>query len=105
MFPPGREALLADPSVCKALRQVAAEGWSEEARQHAESALLAMSDRQPDAHHTQHDHTHIMVSYQWSVQEVVSRVVHELKARGYRTWFGAHNGSPAARTMMPVNEK
>ena len=71
MFPPGREALLADPSVAEALRQVAVEGWTEDAQLFAQSALVAMSDRQPDADHEQHagDQKHVMLSYQWNVQE------------------------------------
>eukprot|EP01048_Picozoa_sp_COSAG05_P036581 COSAG05_NODE_16560_length_343_cov_0.844262_1_plen_84_part_01 len=44
MYPPGREALLRDPTVAEALRQVAATGWTEEARVSAEAALLAMSE-------------------------------------------------------------
>jgi hypothetical protein len=64
MFPRGREALLQDPSMADALRQVAAEGWTQEARLSAEAALLAMSDRQPDADHDDHAHDqkHIMLS-------------------------------------------
>ena len=42
MFPPGREALLQDPTVVEALQQVAAQGWTDEARMHAESALTAL---------------------------------------------------------------
>ena len=92
MFPPGREALLRDPTVAEALQQVAAEGWTEEARMNAESALLAMSDRQPEAgghEHRDDGQQHIMLSYQWSCQEVVKRIVNELQVRGYQTWFGA----------------
>ena len=44
--PEGREALSRDPSVRDALRSVAEVGLCEEARQHAESALRALSDRQ-----------------------------------------------------------
>ena len=92
MFPPGREALLQDPTVAEALQQVVADGWTSEARLSAESALAALSDRKPDAE--QHEHRkegqqHVMASYQWDVQEVVKRIVNELKVRGYRTWFGA----------------
>jgi hypothetical protein len=85
MFPPGREALLLDPTVAEALRQVAAEGWTAEAQAFAESALLALSDRQPDAGQAQPDHArlsqHIMVSYQWDVQPIIRRVVNELQVR------------------------
>jgi hypothetical protein len=91
MFPPTRQALLqSGPTVTEALQQVAAEGWTEDARMHAESALLAMSDRQPEVYHEeQHEHRqkHIMLSYQWNVQEVVKRIVNELQQRGYVTWF------------------
>jgi hypothetical protein len=73
MFPPGREALLQDLTVAEALHQVAAAGWTDEAKLYAESALLAMSDRQPDAdHHGQnHAQKHIMLSYQWDFQKMV----------------------------------
>ena len=91
----GRECLLQDPSVAEALQQVAAEGWEEEARNFAEAALLAMSDRQPDAghRHAQQDPedkrraAHVMLSYQWSCQSTVRRIVNELRIRGYLTWF------------------
>ncbi len=77
--------------MAQALQQVAAEGWTEEARFHAESALLAMSDKQTavDQEWHDHDHQHIMLSYQWNVQEMAKCIVNELQARGYRTWFGA----------------
>ena len=90
MFPPGRDALLQDPTVAGALKQVAAEGWTAEAKAFAESALLAMSGRQPDAGQALQVHDkHVMVSYQWDHQEVVKRIVNELQVRGYATWFGA----------------
>ena len=93
MFPPGREALLRDPAVMPALQQVAAEGFEEQARQHAQSALVALADRQPDVHRTELDEDlrHVMVSYQWNVQAVVQRIVSELQHRGYRTWFDLDN--------------
>jgi hypothetical protein len=72
MYAPGREALLHDPTVAAALQQLAAEGWTEEARMNAESALLAMSDRQPETGHEHRDEgqQHIMMSYQWNCQAV-----------------------------------
>eukprot|EP01050_Picozoa_sp_SAG11_P016558 SAG11_NODE_2274_length_3591_cov_3.168671_3_plen_456_part_00 len=42
MYPPGRDALVGSPNVAEALQQVAVEGWTEEARLHAESALAAL---------------------------------------------------------------
>jgi len=76
--------------VAEALKQVAAEGWTAEAKAFAESALLAMSGRQPDAGQALQVHDkHVMVSYQWDHQDVVKRIVNELQVRGYATWFGA----------------
>ena len=100
MFPPGRVALLQDPTVAEALQQVVAEGWTEQARSNAESALLALSDYQPETCNEQHEHqqNHVMLSYQWDAQEVVRRIVNELQVRGYRTWFGAHQ---AAFSLVP----
>ena len=43
-FTPARETLRADPSIIPALEAVAEGGLSEEARQFAEAALLALSD-------------------------------------------------------------
>ena len=108
MFAPGREALLQDPTVAEALQQVVAEGWTDEARLSAESALAAMSDRQPDAEAVDPGQRHVMMSCetasllcsavrwaltalrladQWDVQEIVKRIVNELQARGYTLWF------------------
>ena len=92
MFPPGREALLLDASVIPALQQVVTEGWTDEARQSAESALAALSNYQPASgvqEDRDHDHKHVMLSYQWGVQKTVKRIKNELQARGYLTWFGA----------------
>ena len=80
MFSPGRDALLQDPSVAEALQRVAVEGWTEEARMHAESALLAMSDRQqPEAlaHDEQHElrQKHIMLSYQVGAERAAIRLL------------------------------
>ena len=58
--PEGREALCRDPSVSGALRSVAEAGLCEEARQHAESALLALSDRQ--MHAATEGQKHVMLS-------------------------------------------
>ena len=92
MYPPGREALLKDPTVTPALHQVAAEGWREESQHHAQAALAALADRssvQRDANDkTNANEKHVMLSYQWDVQPVAKRIVHELQVRRYRTWFG-----------------
>eukprot|EP01043_Picozoa_sp_COSAG02_P058078 COSAG02_NODE_7167_length_3141_cov_3.358317_3_plen_137_part_00 len=75
MFPPGREVLLQDKTVAEALRQVVAEAWTEEARKHAEEALLGMSDKQPGLDHGQHDHAqkHIMISCEYTSKPLVIR--------------------------------
>lgn len=65
MYQPGREALLEDPAVAEALRQVAEEGWTEEARHCAQSALTALAGRQPDRAESDQDKRHVMLSYQW----------------------------------------
>ena len=44
LFPPGREALLQNPSVSEALQAVAESGLSPESREFAQGALLALSD-------------------------------------------------------------
>ena len=44
LFPPGRDALLQDPSVSEALQAVAEAGLSPESREFAQGALLALSD-------------------------------------------------------------
>ena len=95
MFPTGREALLQDPTAAEALQQVVAEGWTKEARLSAESALAALSDRQPDAggreHRAEGGQKHVMISYQWDVQETAKRIVAELEMRGYLLWFDLNN--------------
>eukprot|EP01043_Picozoa_sp_COSAG02_P015210 COSAG02_NODE_643_length_19037_cov_9.951632_3_plen_85_part_00 len=45
MHPPSREALLQDSSVTPALQAVAKDGLSNEARELATAALLALSDK------------------------------------------------------------
>ena len=91
VYPPGREALLQDPNAVEALRQVAAVGLVEEARRHAESALAALSDHQPEEYPDENENDeamekHLMISYQWDHQHVMKRIVRDLKARHYRTW-------------------
>ena len=63
VVPEGRAALCRDPSVSDALRSVAEAGLCEEARQHAESALLALSDRQ--LHVATEGQKHVMLSCEW----------------------------------------
>ena len=77
-FPPGRDALLQDPSVTEALREVAANGLTEEAQECAAGALQALGARERAEHVVVDEGSrHIMMSYQWDVQETVKRIVAE----------------------------
>ena len=60
MFAPAREALRADPSVIPALEMVAAGGLTAEARQFAEAALLALSEK--ELHVDAEGQKHVMLS-------------------------------------------
>ena len=63
VYPPGREALLQDPTVLDALREVAEQGWTDEAKEHAAGALMALSDHQPDVERALDlDQRHLMMS-------------------------------------------
>jgi hypothetical protein len=80
LFEPGRAALLRDPTVAEALQQVAAEGWTEEARLSAEAALAALSDRQPDVEHRDEgQQRHIMLSCESTTRLVCD---HRMAASG-----------------------
>ena len=86
VFAPACEALRQDPSVISALEAVVEVGLSAQARDFAQRALLALSDKelQPLAGGEQ---LHIMISYQWDGQTTVQRINESLIARGYVTWF------------------
>ena len=90
----GREVLLADPSVCAALQEVADRGMCEESREHAKAALLALSDT--ELHADTEGQRHVMISYQWDVQSIIQRVDGSLKRRGYLTWFDLTNSASRA---------
>ena len=68
VFPQGRAALLAEPSVQEALQQIKEVGRSKECRELAESALLALHDHAldyEDSDHQRSDHgrpKHVMLS-------------------------------------------
>ena len=69
---------------------MAEHGWSKEAQESARWALSALSGHKPDEVPVVHlgEHKHIMMSYAWEFQEMVTRVVEALKRRGYNVWFG-----------------
>ena len=60
VFAPARETLRADPSVIPALEAVAEGGLTAEARQFAEAALLALSDK--ELHIEADGQKHVMLS-------------------------------------------
>ena len=86
LFPAGREALLQEASVLKALEEVADAGMTPEAQAHAQGALLALSDKQivPDCSDAPQ---HVMLSYSWSEQPMILRIHSSLCTRGYLVWI------------------
>ena len=66
-------------------------GLSEQSREFAAAALLALSDKElvMDTEGQQH----VMLSYQWDVQSVIKRVDASLQKRGYLTWFDLTNSA------------
>ena len=62
LFPPGRDALLQSPAVSEALVAVAKQGMSEQAREYAHAALVALSGDEPQTR--MEGQKHLMLSYQ-----------------------------------------
>ena len=88
LFHPARDTLQRDPAVLDALRQASVASLTEDARRCAQTALVGLEGTLGHgAGQTQigleRHQWHIMMSYQWSVQDVVKRVVAELKRRNY----------------------
>jgi hypothetical protein len=90
VFEPAREALLQDPTVVPALQAVVEVGLSAEARELAERALLALSDKKLEMA-AEGEQKHVMLSYQWDKQVTVKRINESLIRRGYVTWFDLTN--------------
>jgi hypothetical protein len=90
VFAPAREALRQDPSVIPALEAVVEIGLSAQARDFAQAALLALSDKELQAL-SDGEQLHVMLSYQWDGQATVMRINESLIARGYVTWFDLTN--------------
>ena len=85
VFGPGREALRQDSDVAEALHEVADKGLSEQSRELASQALMAMSDT--ELHVITEGQMHVMLSYQWAHQPIIIRVHESLLRRGYVMWF------------------
>ena len=62
LFPPGRDALLQNPAVSEALVSVSEQGMSEQARDHASAALMALSG--DELQMRTEGQKHLMLSYQ-----------------------------------------
>ena len=88
LFPPGQAALRAEPAVEEALNTLVEQAWSEEAKDCARGALMQLTDRQQQKQYESvtEDTRHVMVSYQWSSQAIVKKIVAELQDREYCCW-------------------
>ena len=84
-----REALLRDQSVAPALDAVAQTGMSQQAREQAAAALVALSDKTVVM--STEGQKHVMLSYQWDAQVTIKRTNQSLIGRGYVTWFDLTN--------------
>jgi hypothetical protein len=77
--------------VLQTLQRLKAEGWTGAARRSAEAAVLALKPPSASSHaattcvHAEAEH--VMLSYNWVHQALMSRINAALKARGYDTWI------------------
>ena len=94
LFPEGREAMIRDPAVIEALRELVSAGcelcWSDEARRCALGALMALEGRD---HSTAQESAPgagdrwVMLSYSWEYQKTFVRLNEALRDRSYVTWI------------------
>lgn len=84
LFEPGHDAMLQDHSIVASLEGVADQGMTDEAKEHARCALIALRGV---AEHEDVAPNHIMLSYNWGDQPVIVRVNASLKRRKYITWL------------------
>ena len=89
LFPPGRAAMLEHPAVTGALEALRERGMSEEARNFASAALMALRDDELQGR--AEGDKHVMLSYQWDAQRVIERLNNLLQSCGYLTWFDLTN--------------
>lgn len=88
LFPEGKEAMIRDPSVTEALRELVSGGdelcWSDNARRCARGALMALEGRdQEDT--LEEERRWVMLSYNWDHQKTFIRLNAALKGLGYWT--------------------
>jgi hypothetical protein len=97
VYEPGATALLNDPAVVPALRQLVEKGLSDEAKEAGRVTLVALGKLQPEAPPQlslaaangaagSKPPPHLMVSYNWDHQKVILRVVSWLQVHGYLVW-------------------
>ena len=83
LYEPGREMLQKDAAVIDSLRTLKDKALTEEASRFAEGALMALLPEEAAASRAvDTDALHVMMSYQWDVQQTVERIVAELQGRG-----------------------
>ena len=80
VFEPARETMRADPSVIPALEAVAEGGLTAEARQFAEAALLALSEK--ELHIDAEGQKHVMLSCACVLFSLLRGLPHVLKRNG-----------------------
>ena len=85
LFGPGKEALLGNESVVPALEAVVELGMTEEAKEHARGALIALLG--VTEKHEVVVAKHVMLSYSWEDQSTIVRINESLKRRRYSTWL------------------
>ena len=86
LFPKGKEFLLQDGTVLPALEIVKMIGMTDEAKEHARVAVVALQGFEQTDTDTANDH--IMLSYSWSSQPTILRLNDSLQRRQYVTWIG-----------------
>lgn len=109
LFQSGREAIRQEPAIMKALEEVAERGMTPEAKEHAEGAMMALSDKELQASNSEGP-KHIMLSYQvradeifvycspsshwcarsllqWDSQAMILRIHSSLCRRSYLVWI------------------
>eukprot|EP01045_Picozoa_sp_COSAG04_P021380 COSAG04_NODE_2294_length_4375_cov_2.525257_3_plen_220_part_00 len=85
LFGPGKEALLGNDAVMAALEAVTERGMTEEAKEHARGALIALRGVDVDDRDAVVPN-HVMLSYSWDDQKTIVRINVSLKRRKYSTW-------------------
>lgn len=73
LYPAGAEALRAGTSVREVLSTLQEKALTEEAKRSAESTLMTLYPSQQTTRFEADEH--VMISYQWTVQPIVKRIV------------------------------